>query len=85
MDDSSNRFELVELFMAKAGRHGWDRCFHGIIRRETDIEGNPVVIGKIKVNDEYIIASASDQWKLGEKLDEMVLFVLDKKFHEDKK
>ena len=56
MDDSSKRFELVELFMAKAGTKGWDRCFYGTIRRETDADGNPVVIGKINVNDGYIIA-----------------------------
>jgi len=69
--------------MAKAGKHGWDRCFHGTIRRETDADGNPVVFGKIKVLDGYIIAKAKDQWILGEKLDEMVLMILDYGLHSD--
>ena len=30
--------------MAKAGKHGWDRCFHGTIKREIDADGNPVVL-----------------------------------------
>jgi hypothetical protein len=71
------KIELTELFMAKAGKRGWDRCFHGTIKRDVDEYGNPVVYGKIKVNDGYIIASAEDQWELGAKLDAIVLLVLD--------
>ena len=63
--------------MAKAGKQGRDRCFHGTIRRERDADGNPVVYGKIKVNDGNIVAMATDQWILGDMLDEMVLLVLD--------
>lgn len=83
MDDTSERFQLVELFMAKAGRYGWDRCFHGTIRRERDENGNPLVYGKIKVGDGYIYASALDQWKLGEMLDDIVLLILDFGLHLD--
>lgn len=72
------KLEIVEIFMAKAGKNGWDRCFHGTIKRGIDADGNPIVIGKIKVNDSYIISSAKDQWELGEKLDEMVVMILDK-------
>jgi len=70
--------EITEIFMAKAGRgnKGFDRCFHGTIKRSADENGNPVVFGKIKVNDTIIEASAKDQWELGDKLDEMVLEVL---------
>lgn len=68
--------EITEIFMAKAGKNGWDNCFHGTIKRSTDKNGNPIVYGKIKVNDQFIEASAKDQWELGEKLDEMVLFAL---------
>ena len=75
--------EITEIFMAKAGKNGWDKCFHGTIRRSTDENGNPVVYGKIKVNDGLIFATAKDQWELGEKLDEMVLQVLNTKFEED--
>ena len=80
----SPRIEITEIFMAKAGRGntGFDRCFHGTIRRERDGDGNPVVYGRIKVNDGYIIASASSQFELGEKLDELVLMILDGGLHE---
>jgi len=69
--------------MAKAGKgnSGFDRCFHGTIRREHDENGNPIVYGKIKVNDCIIYASAPDQWELGDKLDEMVLLILDYDLH----
>ncbi len=66
--------------MAKAG-NDWNRCFHGTITRSNDVNGNPVVFGKIKVNDGSICAKASDQWELGEILDEMVLMVLDAGIH----
>ena len=68
--------EITEIFMAKEGKNGWDNCFHGTIKRSTDADGNPIVYGKIKVNDQIIQASAKDQWELGEKLDELVLFAL---------
>jgi len=77
MDNKKDNLIITELFMAKAGRNGWYRCFHGTIKRIVDDEGNPFVFGKIKVNDYYIVSSAKDQWELGEKLDEMVLMVLD--------
>lgn len=72
------KIEITELFMAKAGKRGWDKCFHGTIKRSTDKNDNPVVYGKIKVNDQIIQASAKNQWELGEKLDEMVLFELNR-------
>ena len=84
MNDKKDKFEITELFMVKARKNGWDRCFYGDIRRETDAEGNPIVYGKIKVGDKYIIANAADQWVLGEKLDELVLIVLDFVLHSNK-
>ncbi len=75
-----DRFEITEIFMAKAG-NDWNRCFHGTIRRERDENGNPIVYSKIKVNDCVIYASAPDQWELGDKLDEMVLLILDYNLH----
>jgi len=79
MKDKMN-IEITELFMAKAGRgkNSWDNCFHGTIKRSTDKDGNPIVFGKINVNDQIIQASAKDQWELGEKLDELVLFELNR-------
>jgi len=63
--------------MAKAGKHGWDKCFFGTIQRGKDSDGSSVVRGKIKVKDGFILAQAQDQWELGEKLDELVLLVLE--------
>jgi hypothetical protein len=83
MRTKKDKIELTEIFMAKAGKHGWDRCFHGTIRRETDENGVPVVYGKIKVNDGYIYACAKDQWILGDRLDELVLMVQDYGLHDD--
>jgi hypothetical protein len=79
------KVEITELFMAKAGlgNKGFDRCFHGTIRRERDAEGNPVVYGKIKVNDGYIYAKAENQWILGDKLDQMIIMILDNGLHQD--
>ncbi len=67
--------------MAKAGKQGWDRCFHGDIRRLRDADGNPVIYGKIRLGDGYIYATAEDQWILGDVLDELVLLVLDYDIH----
>ncbi|HKK61177.1 MAG TPA: hypothetical protein VJ951_01375 [Bacteroidales bacterium] len=78
-----DKLEITEIFMAKTGKGnaGFDRCFYGTIKRGHDINGNPVVYGKIKVNDGYIYATASSQWELGEKLDEMVLLILNYDLH----
>ncbi len=78
-----SNIEITEIFMAKAGKNGWDRCFYGTIKRLVDSNGNDFVTGKIKVGDVYLISRASDKWELGEKLDEMVLMILDKGLHSD--
>jgi len=67
--------EITELFMAKAG-DDFSKCFYGTIRRGHDEDGNPKVWGKIKIGEGFIVASANDQWELGNKLDDMVVFVL---------
>ena len=77
-----SKIEITEIFMAKAG-NDWSKCFHGTIKRLVDAEGNPYVFGKIKVHDSYICASAKQQLELGEKLDEMVLLVLEMGLHSD--
>lgn len=81
--EKKKNIKLTEIFMAKAGKgnKGFDRCFHGTINRDFDDNGNPVVYGNIKVNDGYIIAMAEDQFELGDKLDELVLMILDHDLH----
>jgi len=53
----------------------------GTIKRDFDADGQPICFGKIKVKDGFIYAMASDQWELGEKLDEIVLMILDEGLH----
>jgi len=66
--------QITELFMAQADKH---RRFYGTITRGQDSTGQPVVYGKIKVNEGYVCAQAADDVELGRKLDEMVRMVLD--------
>ena len=66
---------IKELFMAKAGKNGWDRCFKGVVDRRTDEHGE-ILYGRINVNDKIIEASARTKDELGEKLDELVLIAL---------
>lgn len=77
--------EIIEIFMAKCGKgnKGFDRRFHGTIKRGTDENGNPMVYGKIKINDGFIYSMASSQLELGDMLDEMVVMILDKGLHSD--
>ena len=63
------RFEICEMFMAKAVK---DRCFFGIINRFEDHDGNPAVFSKIVMpDDKYICAQAKDQKVLSKNLNEM--------------
>ena len=39
----------------------WQRTFIGTIRRETDVDGNPVVMGDVIVKDGKIWSKASNQ------------------------
>jgi hypothetical protein len=59
-----------------------DWRFYSTIQRAFDSDGHHVVRGMIKVNNGYICARARDQWELGEKLDELVLLVLDWGLHD---
>lgn len=76
--------QITEIFMAKAGKTGWDRRFHGTIKRTKDENDKSMVYGKIKINDGFIYAMAEDQWILGDMLDQMVLMILDEKIHDNK-
>jgi hypothetical protein len=78
MDNDKDQFEISELFMAQADR---DRRFFGTIKRETDSDGTSIVRGKIMVNNGFVCAMAACQDVLGERLDEMVLMVLDYDIH----
>jgi hypothetical protein len=82
------KIEITELFMAKAD---WKRCFHGVIKREKDENGNQVFSSKIYVKnkkfDEVIYSQVIHPTKtnrelrdqLGEQLDDIVKLILDYK------
>jgi hypothetical protein len=76
MKNKKDSILITEMFMATAGGD-FSRCFYGNIHRETDAHGRPIVYGKISIGDGHIIASARDQWELGERLDQLVLMILD--------
>ena len=76
------KIELTELFLAKCGKTGWDRCYKGTIRRATDEDGTPIVYGKIYVEGGFIYGIGRDQWELGERLDDMVLMILEYGLHD---
>ncbi len=80
MADKKDRLEITELFMAQASI---DRRFYGTISRGYDSSGHPVVRARIEVNTGFVIAMAGNQDALGERLDEMVLMVLDYGLHSD--
>ena len=81
-NNKDERFQITELFMAKCSKNDWDRYYYGTIQRDIDAD-DPVVCGKIKVLNGFICAQAVDQWGLGDKLDELVLLVLDYSLHDD--
>ena len=72
--------ELNEMFMARCGSD-WSLTFVGEIHRYTNPDGSKYVVGKIPVHEYEIIARASDDVKLGRKLDEMVVSILDYELH----
>ena len=67
-----DRLKITELFLAQVNK---EVSFLGTIERYIDSDGNPKVFGRIKVNDIYVCAQASDQFELGTKLDELVTMV----------
>jgi len=55
----------------------------GTINREKDENDVPAVRGSIKVLEGFSFAQAACRDELGERLDELVLMVLDESLHED--
>lgn len=77
--------EITELFMAKKGKKGWDYCFHGVIHREKDADGNETAVNsKILLPGEgYIWSRDVNQDKCGDNLDDMVELRLDHNIHDN--
>ncbi len=69
---------ITELFLVKAD---WQRTFTGTIRRETDVDGNIVVMGEVIVQDDKIWSKASSQEELMRNMDEICIMKLDMGLH----
>lgn len=78
--NNKNRFEITELFMAKADK---DRCFTGIIKRFKDAEGNPFVFSRIVMPNGLLCAKETEQKALGKQLDIMAKDFVDGNLHDD--
>lgn len=79
------RFEITELFMAKRGKTGFDKCFYGVIFREKDESGKETAVnGNILLPGEGMIWSRDvNQDAYGENLDSIVELRLDYGLHND--
>jgi hypothetical protein len=77
--------QITELFMAKRGKKGFDKCFYGVIFREKDDTGKEIAVhGNIYLKDEGMIWSRDvNQVVYGENLDTIVELRLDYGLHND--
>lgn len=60
-----------------------DTRFSGTIQRGFDVNGIPVIPDRIKFNNGFVCAQSGSQDELGEKLDEIVLMILEYGLHTD--
>ena len=67
--------QITELLLVKAG-NDWTRTFMATIKREIDIDGNPVVCGVVDVEGWRIWSIASTEEELGENLDAICDLIL---------
>jgi hypothetical protein len=75
---ASSNLVITELFLVKAD---WTRTFMGEIRREVDVDGNPVVMGEVIVHEGKIWSKASTQEELMKNMDDLCLMKLDMGLH----
>jgi len=88
MENNRSKVQITELFCAKAGLglNGFNRCFYGTLFRKVDSDDNTIYYGKIHVkyykHDGYIYAKANNDIELRDKLDSLVIMILDKNLHD---
>jgi hypothetical protein len=81
MADNKCKLDIVELFMAQADVN---RRFFGTIKRGYDAaDGTPVVRGRIEVQDGFVLAQDGSTDGLGNRMDQLVIMVLDMGLHSD--
>lgn len=78
----TNRFQIAELFLIKAGMKDFTRCYTGTIQTEKDEKGNTMVRCKVTVEEGYIIGMSENRDKLGKNLDDICLMKLDFGLHQ---
>jgi hypothetical protein len=71
---------ITELFLVKAG-NDFTRTFMGEIRRETDENGNPLLMGEVIVHEGKIWSMASSQEDLMKNMDSICKLKLDGGLH----
>jgi hypothetical protein len=69
---------ITELFLVKAD---WERTFMGEIRRETDSNGNPIIIGKVVIMNGTAWSSATTEEELRKNMDDLCKMKLDGELH----
>jgi hypothetical protein len=69
---------ITELFLVKAD---WQRTFTGTIRRETDVDGNTVVMGEVIVQEGTIWSKATNQDELMKIMDDICIMKLNYELH----
>ena len=74
--------QITELFLVKSG-NDFTRTFMGEIRREVNKDGNPVVIGKVIVQEGFIWSKASSQEELMKNMDYICMLKLHYGLHEN--
>jgi len=72
------KIEITELFLAKKN---WQTTFIGTVTRDIYDDGTTCAHGMIPVNDGIIYAEGKSDDELSEKLDSLVILVLDYKIH----
>lgn len=77
--------QITELFMARNRKRGWTQCFHGVIYREKDENGNQTAVnGNIYLPGEGKYWSRdSDQWKYGDNIDDILELRMEHNIHAD--
>lgn len=71
---------ITELILIKAD---WQRTFIGSLRKELDIEGNPIHIASVIVQEGMIYGNSPNQEDLINNMDDICLMKLDFGLHED--
>jgi hypothetical protein len=80
MENKKSGLIITELFLVKPG-NDFHRTFTGVIRREVDADGNPIVLGQAIVREGMIWSKARTEEELTINMDEVCKMKLDMGLH----